>query len=220
MIFFYLIVGIIFVFLASCYKEYYYKKGIKFTIKNPNLFFRENRITIFIYLGNSLGISFLQQNGNISFLASLEYLILLFTVWIMSEIDIKERIIPNFLILFLLASRLLFLCYANYQAKDFLKFLFYSPFVGFLIGGGVLFVSRILSRNGIGFGDVKMFAIIGFFVGENGIINVLFYTFFITAVVGVSFLLLKKMSLKDNLPLAPFAFLGLLLYFPLTFINW
>jgi Flp pilus assembly protein protease CpaA len=213
-------VGIISFVLAVGYKNFYYKKDLKEVFKNPIQLLRENALALAIFFGNALGVGLLQLNGNLSYFLSFEYLILIFTIWLMSEIDIKDRIIPNQLVLFLFVTRLILLWYSNLQMDVFINFMNYSPFIGFLIGGGVLLVSKILSKSGIGYGDVKFFAMIGFFVGETGIISVLFYTFILISLVACGLLLTKKLTIRDTLPLAPFAFLGLQIYFPLTYINW
>ncbi|MDF2534654.1 MAG: prepilin peptidase [Bacillales bacterium] len=220
MLFINIIVVIISFILAVGYKNFYYKNDFKIVFKNPIQLIRENALALAIFIGNALGVSLLQLNGNLSYFLSFEYLILIYTICIISEIDIKDRIIPNQLVLFLFITRLILLWYSNLQMDVFINFMNFSPLIGFLIGSGVLLVSKILSKSGIGYGDVKLFAMIGFFVGEAGIISVLFYTFLLISLVGCGLLFSKKLSIRDTLPLAPFAFLGLQIYFPLTYINW
>jgi len=73
-----------------------------------------------------------------------------------------------------------------------------------LAGGGVLLLVFIISRGGMGAGDVKLIAMIGFFVGLRGTAVVLLLAFLFGALVGVTFMVLGKLTRKDALPFAPY----------------
>lgn len=220
MFFIYILFGVISTLLAVFYKVSFNKVIINDVFKNKKKYFCENATMLFIFISGSIGVYYLEKKLNISYFASFEFLVLLFTLWLISEIDIKMKIIPNQLVLFLFFTRIILLWYVNSQERVFVEYIYYSPLIGLIIGGGVLLVSKILSRNGIGLGDVKLFSVIGFFVGQTGIISVLFYTFILTAIVGVALLLFKKMSINESLPLAPFSFIGLTIYFITNYVNW
>ena len=78
----------------------------------------------------------------------------------------------------------------------------------------------LLSKSaGVGMGDLKMFFVVGAFVGSSKILMTMFYTFFASALIGVVFLAFKKAKLKDSLAMAPFAFVGILIEFILLMIG-
>ena len=60
----------------------------------------------------------------------------------------------------------------------------------------------------MGIGDVKLFITIGAYVGSMEIIATLFYTFVVSAVVGIVLLLMKKVKLRDSVPHGALAFAG------------
>ena len=87
------------------------------------------------------------------------------------------------------------------------------------IGGVILAVAMLLSRKGVGMGDVKLFITIGAYVGSMEIIATLFYTFVVSAVVGIVLLLMKKVKLRDSVPMAPFAFAGVAIEYAFMLIG-
>jgi len=123
-------------------------------------------------------------------------------------IDLRKRLVPNKLVLFLLIARAVIMLIEYVQYRDLWRIVVYPPLIGLLIGGGVILVAMVVSRSGIGEGDVKLYAAIGFFVGSSEILGVFFYSFLFSAIGGIGLLALRKAKLKDSIPMAPFAFLG------------
>ncbi len=74
---------------------------------------------------------------------------------------------------------------------------------GGLIGGFFILLLALLWPGGMGGGDIKLSAFIGFFIGFL-IIEVLFLAFFIGALTGILMILTKKKSRKDLIPFGPF----------------
>ena len=72
---------------------------------------------------------------------------------------------------------------------------------------------RLISRGGIGAGDVKLFALIGFYFGIIPTMNMMFYTTFLAAIAAAFLLISKKAKMKSTLALGPFAFIGLNIYY-------
>lgn len=134
-------------------------------------------------------------------------------LWLLAKTDFKERKIPNKIILILIGMRMLFLIYEICVDIEFLNSTLIYPLLGGGIGAVILFVAMVVSRKGVGMGDVKMFFVIGLFVGSTEIIPVMFYTFLISAIVGIVLLCMRKAKLKDSVPMAPFAFLGMTVQF-------
>lgn len=77
--------------------------------------------------------------------------------------------------------------------------------IGFLIGG-ISFT--ILAFWGMGGGDIKLMAMIGFFLGWRLTILAAYSSFVVGSVVGIGVVLFKRKSLKDYIPFGPFIAIG------------
>lgn len=176
-------------------------------------------ITLIAFIGISIGSVVMFQRTAYGFDAMYRWMVLIFGACLVSYIDIKERIIPNKIILSLFAIRIGFLAYELVIAFDSLKLVLVSPLLGMIIGGGIILLAMLISRKSIGMGDVKLFAIIGLFVGSKSIIPTLFCTFFFSAMFGLILLFFKKAKIKDTMPMAPFATAGILVNFVLSYIG-
>ena len=86
---------------------------------------------------------------------------------------------------------------------------------GSLLGGvgmlAVLGLCRLISRGGVGMGDVKLLSAMGFLLGLYGSICVLLYAQLAALVCAVILLVSRKATWKDTLPFAPFFTAGFLL---------
>ena len=131
----------------------------------------------------------------------------------------RERLIPNFLICVLLIARVAFLGCNLISDPEYWRSILLYPLIGAGIGGVILAVAMLLSRKGVGMGDVKLFITIGAYVGSMEIIATLFYTFVVSAVVGIVLLLMKKVKLRDSVPMAPFAFAGVAIEYAFMLIG-
>lgn len=75
-------------------------------------------------------------------------------------------------------------------------------------GGGLLLLIAILSRGGIGDGDVKLGAALGCWLGWPDILLALFFAFILGGLVGSILLLFRLKGRKDTIPFGPFICLG------------
>lgn len=85
--------------------------------------------------------------------------------------------------------------------------------LGGLAGFGALFVLHVISPNGMGFGDVRLAALIGLDLGWLGSQQVLlgiFAGFVFAAVVGIGLMVTGKRSRDDAVPFGPFLAVGTL----------
>ena len=73
----------------------------------------------------------------------------------------------------------------------------------------------VTGREGLGGGDVKLLAMIGSFVGWEGVPGILFLSALTGTVYGMALMVLRRdVSLTTPLPFAPFLCLGTLLHMP------
>ena len=125
-----------------------------------------------------------------------------------SAVDWKKRIIANRVIITAFAVRAAILIFEYVLRRDTFLQNTAASFWGFLFGFGFLFLVTILSKRSIGYGDVKLFAAIGIYVGFWGTFNVLFYSLFYCAVVSLVLMAAKKAGRKSRIPFAPFIYMG------------
>ncbi len=125
-------------------------------------------------------------------------------------IDGKRWIIPLWLTHAGTVAALLYLAVLWLGGTLILSVLIYGG-LGMLLGAGVFLVCALLSRGGMGMGDVRLFAVLGLFFGWQRLIAVMFYTVLSIAVYGVVQLLRKKLDRHSTIPVGPFALIGLAL---------
>lgn len=145
-----------------------------------------------------------------------------------SLIDLEHRIVPNPLVAFGLLAGIVF------YLPHLINLVYHTPSAfmvslppaqalwGALLGGGSLLIVFLVSRGGMGAGDIKLMIMIGFYFGLLGTVAVLFFGFMIGALVGIAFMVLRKLTRKDALPFAPFLSLAALIqvFWGTAIWNW
>lgn len=144
-------------------------------------------------------------------LKTARYLILLEALFYIAWIDWNEKRIPNKILLLLLGVRgaLLILEWIVYPGYGGELLLF--TISGILLGGGMFLLASLISRGGLGMGDVKLFAVAGSYMGGSSILAAAFLAVLVSAVYSVVMLLLKRIKLKEEIPFAPFILVGIML---------
>jgi len=84
----------------------------------------------------------------------------------------------------------------------------FSCVIGFLAGGALLFVIALVSRGGMGGGDIKLAAVLGLLLGWKQLLIALFLAFAAGSVAGMTMLMLKLARLKEPIPFGPYLALG------------
>lgn len=126
-------------------------------------------------------------------------------IWllIIGLIDWKEEVIPKVLTHAGLCAWILLVCAALITGSTIRSVLLFS-FGGFLMGGGLFFLCKLLSKGGIGMGDVRAFSVIGLLYGMNYTFSIVFFTILFMAVFGLAAIVLKKKDMKSQVPMGPF----------------
>ena len=94
--------------------------------------------------------------------------------------------------------------------------------LGGLLGGGVMLAIAVVTRGGMGGGDIKFFAALGLWFGWQLTLLALFLSFVIGGVGGAVLLLFRLRGRKDFIPFGPFIAAGAfvtLLYGP-SLVDW
>jgi leader peptidase (prepilin peptidase)/N-methyltransferase len=133
-------------------------------------------------------------------LDALRAIVLVSVVIPAAAIDLKYKIIPDKLNLagFVLGLPLVF------ESRD----VFFSSVTGFLAGGGLLFLIAVVSRGGMGGGDIKLAAVLGLLLGWKQLLVALFLAFAMGGIAGLAMIVFKVARLKEPVPFGPYLALG------------
>ncbi len=135
---------------------------------------------------------------------------------VITFIDLEFQIIPDVItlpgILIGVISSVFFLSdpLFNLHASDMLTGLINS-LIGILLGGGLFFLIAVVSKGGMGGGDIKMMAMVGAFMGWKAVLLVTFIGSLTGSLVGVMLMLFKGKDRKTKVPFGPFLALGSLI---------
>ncbi|MDK2800101.1 MAG: leader peptidase (prepilin peptidase) / N-methyltransferase [Clostridiales bacterium] len=162
----------------------------KVSIQYPSVELLNGSIYVWLYFIYSLSVQFF----GMAFLAS--------TLIVISFIDFKYSIIPNRIILVLLIGGIIY----NILDKELT---YVDSIAGFFAASFPLLVIAVLSKGGMGGGDVKLMAVAGIFLGWQLILLALFLASMIGSVVGIALIVLKIKKRKDLIPFGPFLAAGI-----------
>lgn len=147
------------------------------------------------------------------------YLFLLCLLLAISLIDIDFRRIPNvFLAVGLGAGIVLKLIDPAARTLE----AWGDSGLGMLIGGGVMLLIYIAGRGGMGAGDLKLMIMVGFFLGMDGVLLVLFAGFILGGGYSLLMVIMRRLGRKDMIPFGPFLSLGVAIeiFFGDQLLNW
>ncbi len=210
-----IVVSSILAYLATCFKNCYESKS-KFHLNG--ILKKELKLFLILIISyNIAGILFLNfKSDKTELLKIFQYLFLWESTLLIAYIDLRKKKIPNIIILVAIGARILGMIFENIILKKSLIDMMIFSCGGLVAGGGfILFcmlLCRVFSKGKIGAGDMKLYAVVGFYVGIIGVVNIMFYSVFISAIVGLALIVIKKVESKTQIPMAPFVFLGLSIY--------
>lgn len=130
-------------------------------------------------------------------------------------IDLRKKIIPNFLIVIGLVFRLGIYIYEIITSED-IKSIVINDAIGFAIGFVLLALVSVITKQGIGFGDAKLFGVIGLTSGSFCTYSTLFTSLLISAVISIVLLISGKKGKKESIPFGPCIALGYVVVLFLT----
>ena len=85
---------------------------------------------------------------------------------------------------------------------------FVSMLIGAFAGGGLLLALAVISRGGMGGGDVKFAFALGFWLGWQGVLLGLFLGFVLGGTVSALLLIFRLRGRRDYIPFGPFIAVG------------
>jgi len=130
------------------------------------------------------------------------YLILVYSLIVISFIDFDTNLILNKLLILLFGASLVFNLIFNIIDWK-------TGALGFAAGGGILLLFAVLGRyilkkESMGMGDVKLAAVMGFFLGWKLVLAVLYAGFVIALLYYLAVKIFNSKSAQKRIPMAPF----------------
>ena len=169
------------------------KKGKDFNVKEYTYSFKNLRLNLKYIIIFFILFLVIVKRAQLS-------LILIYTPAILGLIlalitDINHMIIPDTSSILLLISGILNVLF------NFSKDTIISSILGMILGFGILFVINfvfelITKTEGFGFGDMKLLGSVGLLVGAKSIVVIFFESIIISSIVGVVYIIYKKMMQK------------------------
>lgn len=128
-------------------------------------------------------------------------------------IDLRYKIIPNGLVLFILVLGVM---------QTFLTGNYLRHIIGFFIVSGILILLSLIVKNGMGMGDIKLMAAAGLLLGWDKILLALMIGAILGSVIGISLIALKIIKPKEAIPFGPFLATGIMtaMLFGEQIIHW
>lgn len=133
---------------------------------------------------------------------------LLAIIWPVAYIDLKTLRIPNLFILEGLICRGIILCFEFLLGHENI----WSLLLTEVIAAAALLLASLLCilvvKNGIGFGDMKLFVVMGLLLGLDGIWGAIFMALIVSFFIALYVLITKKKTRKDAIPFGPALVIG------------
>lgn len=156
-----------------------------------------------VYTGNTL-------------LDNLKRIALLSILMVAADVDAKEQIIPNKLVLTGLLLRVAFWVAELFVTpQDFLPII-KDNLVACLLVVAFFVIAVLVVKDGLGMGDIKLMLVMCLFQGFYGVVSALFCALCVAFVYAIVVLIMKKKSRKDSVAFAPAILLGTMLSVFLT----
>ncbi len=130
----------------------------------------------------------------------LQALLLVSLLWVLTLIDLETGLLPNVLTFPGIGIGLMF-AYGFGYLQD--------AVIGAVVGYGAFWIIArlfllITGREGMGYGDFKLLAMLGAFMGWQALPFIVFVSSFVGAVVGSIILLVAKKHMRAEIPFGPY----------------
>ncbi len=141
------------------------------------------------------------------------FMVFFSTLLVITFIDLDFQIIPDLItipgtVIFLVLAIFIVIDPFSRQAPLGLR----QSVSGLLLGFGLYYAIAVLSKGGMGGGDIKMMAMVGALTGWKGVLFTTFFGSLAGSIFGISLMLLKGRGRKSRIPFGPFLAFGAALY--------
>jgi prepilin signal peptidase PulO-like enzyme (type II secretory pathway) len=168
------------------------------------------RLCIIVVVSLSVGVCGYFVHGNVSnVFDEIKLAVALIGLSVAMVTDYTKYVVPNILLIGMLVIGIIISVPELILLSDDRK----TIIVGSLLGIGVSFIVlaliSLITKGGLGMGDVKLISTVGFLSGLYAVVGVLIVSLLLITVVALVLIALKKKNIKDKMPFAPFTFWGL-----------
>ena len=135
-------------------------------------------------------------------------MMLLAIIWPIAYIDLKTMRIPNLFVIYGLICRGVILIFEFFFGNPYI----WQSLLSEVIASGALLLAAglcaLVIKNGIGFGDMKLFIVMGLMLSLDGIWSAVFLALIVSFFIALFVLITKKKSRKDAIPFGPALVIG------------
>lgn len=133
-------------------------------------------------------------------------LIFTFAIIILSYIDIQKMLLPDAITLPCLWLGLFLSIFSVFKSS---QEAILGAVLGYLFLWSVYWIYKLLTqKEGLGYGDFKLLAMIGAWVGWKGLFFVVLFSSVTASIVGLGLVLHKRKAFNSPIPFGPFIALG------------
>ena len=177
---------------------------------NNTMFFRNYSALPLIGIPMLIAAFFLLGRGSYSVITALFSMLLIGFGYIAAYIDFKIRKVPNKLVLAMLVCWVVIMSVYVFVDITSATQLLTQSLIGGLAAGVFFLFIYLISRKGLGGGDVKLVAVMGLYLTFAQLMPMLFFSSILAALVSGILLLTKRATMKSSIPLVPFLYIGVL----------
>lgn len=171
-------------------------------------------VMIIVAVGVSLFVTDFYRDN--TFLFTLKRVIMLALLWPVAYTDFTACRIPNLFIEAGLAARVAVFAAEFFLERDVLLSCLLSELVAAVVLFLVAALCTVMIKNSIGGGDLKLFVVMGLFLGLQGVWGAMFLSLIVSFIAAVALLATRRKSRKDAIPFGPALALGTYLSIFLT----
>lgn len=181
--------------LLSKIMQYYLRQCISILEKPEKLSgsHTKRKISLFSLLFFFYSLSYYLMTDRLQL--TISWIFITFMVFI-SIMDFEQQVILDKILFPLLV---LALCFSSY-----LPALFLNRLIAAVIGGGILLLLAIITKGGIGGGDIKLLFVLGLWLGTDKLLFTLFLGFLTSGLTSVILLIGKIKKSKDTIAYGPY----------------
>ncbi len=142
------------------------------------------------------------------------------TLIVISLIDIRYQIIPDILNITILITGLVYKILEPKINNLFLDLV--QSLLGLILSSLIFLLIIFISKGGMGGGDLKLMAALGFILGIRKAILTIFLSFVIGGIISLILLFLRIKDIKDPIPFGPFISTAFMItvFWGERIVNW
>ena len=182
--------------------------------KPPRTFWGYSCFMIVLAIGLSAFIYCFYRDN--TFLFTLKRAVLMALLWPIAYTDFTTYRIPNLFVVSGLLARVIVLAAELIFAREGILATILTEMIASLILFLVAALCAVVVKNSIGGGDMKLFLVMGLFLGLQGTWSAMFLSLIVSFVIAIVLLITKKKSRKDVIPFGPALMIGTYLSIFLT----